>query len=132
MKRILYTLGSATLLALPSLVVVNAQAGGGIVNGGTGGEFGQLLINILTFTNNVLIPFIIGLGFLVFVWGMFKYFVLGGADSDKQKEGKDLMIYATLGFVAIIIFWGVVNFVVNSIGITDTTLDRIPQVETAP
>ncbi len=95
-----------------------------------GGKFGTLLKDILTFSNNVLIPFIIGIGFLVFVYGMFKYFIAGGADSDKQKEGKDLMIYATLGFVLIVVFWGVVNLLANSTGLGGDTLQDRPRIET--
>ncbi len=128
MKRAFYTLASAALFA--PVFFVNAQ--GGIADaGGGGGEFERLLKNILKFINEVLIPFIIGVGFLVFVWGMFKYFIAGGADEEKQKEGKNLMIYATLGFVLIVIFWGVVNLLASSTGLEDDSregLDNIPQV----
>ena len=93
----------------------------------TGGSFGLLLGNILTFTNNVLIPFIIGIGFLVFVWGMFKYFIAGGANDEAKESGKSLMVYATLGFVLIIIFWGVVNLIASSTGYdTGTAAGVIP------
>lgn len=123
MKRTLYTVGSSLLFALP--FVSSAQ----IAEGGGGGPFEDLLANILEFTNDVLIPFIIGIGFLVFVWGMFKYFIAGGADEGKRESGKQLMIYATLGFVLIIIFWGVVNFVVDSIGLDNESIDP-PEVQT--
>jgi uncharacterized membrane protein YidH (DUF202 family) len=88
-----------------------------------GGQFGTLLKNILAFANTVLIPFIIGIGFLVFVWGMFKYFIAGGSDPAKQKQGKDLMIWATLGFVLIVVFWGVVNLLAASTGLQGSTLN---------
>jgi hypothetical protein len=125
MKRILYTLGGATLFAIPSIVSLRAA---GIVDGTDGGAFGDLLGNILAFGNTVLIPFIIGIGFLFFVWGMFLYFIAGGHDEEKQKSGKQLMIYATLGFVLIIIFWGLVNFLASSIGLEGKTLEDIPQI----
>jgi uncharacterized membrane protein YidH (DUF202 family) len=110
MKRIIYTLSGSALLALPfaSRAQIASSSGGG-------GEFEELLRNILEFTNEVLIPFIIGIGFLVFVWGMFKYFIAGGADEAKRESGKSLMIYATLGFVLIIVFWGIVNLLSSSL-----------------
>jgi uncharacterized membrane protein YidH (DUF202 family) len=96
--------------------------------GGGGGQFEVLLTNILDFTNTVLIPFIIGIGFLVFVWGMFKFFIAGGANEEAKEQGKSLMIYATLGFVLIIVFWGVVNLLTDSIGLGGDTLRDIPIV----
>ena len=82
-----------------------------------GGPFGTLLKNILGFSNTVLIPFILGIGFLVFVWGMFRYFIAGGANDEAKEQGKSLMVYATLGFVFIIIFWGIINLIANSTGL---------------
>ena len=95
----------------------------------SGGAFGDLLANILIFTNDVLIPFIIGIGFLAFVWGMFKFFILGGADEEKKEQGKSLMVWATIGFVLIIIFFGVVNLLTESTGLSGDTIRNIPQVD---
>ena len=112
MKKTYYTFVSASLL-LPSLV--SAQLADNTT--GDAGPFSELLSNILAFTNTVLIPFIIGIGFLVFVFGMFRYFIAGGANDEKKEQGRSLMIYATLGFVLIIIFWGAVNLIASSTGL---------------
>jgi hypothetical protein len=53
---------------------------------------------------------------------MFKYFIAGGADEGKREEGKSLMIYATLGFVLIIVFWGIVNLFAGSTGLEGETI----------
>ena len=124
MKRVIYSLSGSGLLLAPFAHAQIASTGGG------GGDFETLLENILEFTNDVLIPFIIGIGFLVFVWGMFRYFIAGGADEGKREEGKSLMIYATLGFVLIIVFWGIVNLLTSSLfsaGDIDGP-DNVPQV----
>ena len=117
-------LAATSLLALVLPVLVTAQSGRIIPE--NGGAFGELLGNIIGFTNAVLIPFILGIGFLVFVWGMFKFFILGGANDEEKEKGKSLMVYATLGFVLIIIFWGVVNLVADSTGLSGETIDTIP------
>ncbi|MCA9367997.1 hypothetical protein KC887_07110 [Candidatus Kaiserbacteria bacterium] len=83
----------------------------------------SFLGNIVLFSNGVLIPFILGIAFLVFVWGMFRYFIAGGADEGARENGKNLMIYATLGFVLIIILWGVVNLLADSSGFAGQTLN---------
>lgn len=113
------------MLALPFLA--SAQ---GLATSGSGGGFGTLLGNILTFANNVIIPFIIGIGFLAFVWGMFQFFIAGGANDEKKEKGKSLMIYATLGFVLIIVFWGIINLLASSTGFEGDTVNNIPTINT--
>ena len=118
MKQLI-NLATTSLLALALPVLVLAQKGGVIPT--DGGAFGTLLTNVLGFSNSVLIPFILGIGFLVFVWGMFKFFILGGANDEEKDKGKSLMVYATLGFVLIIVFWGVVNLIASSTGLDRDT-----------
>jgi uncharacterized membrane protein YidH (DUF202 family) len=120
----LFTGSAAAVLLTPALALAQ-----GIADGTTAGPFQTLLSNILAFTNTVLIPFIIGIGFLVFVWGMFKYFIVGGANDDAKEQGKSLMIYATLGFLLIIVFWGVVELLANSTGLQNENIDTlVPKV----
>jgi len=94
------------------------------------GDMTVFLGSVLTFINNTAIPFLLGLGFLFFVWGMFKYFIVGGANEEKRAEGKNLIIYATSGFVLIFIFWGIVQLATNATGLRQPVLppDLIPQV----
>lgn len=126
MQRFKLFVGSTSALLLtPFLASAQLATGGGDL-----GPFQNLLENILIFTNNVLIPFIIGIGFLVFVWGMFKFFIVGGANDDAKESGKSLMIYATLGFLLIIVFWGVVNLLADSTGLEGDTLQNVPKVKT--
>lgn len=97
-------------------------------NAGGGGQFELLLKNILAFTNTVLIPFIIGIGFLTFVWGMFQYFIAGGANDESKEKGKSLMINATIGFVVIIIFFGIINLLTSSTGLEGQFIKNVPTV----
>jgi len=112
MKKITYFTGGVGALCLPFLT-----SAAGLATDGTGGDFGQLLKDILDLVNGYIIPFIIGIGFLVFVWGMFQFFIAGGSNDEAKEKGKSLMIYATLGFVLIIVFWGIVNLLTSSTGL---------------
>lgn len=94
----------------------------------SGGPFEEMLRNILQFSNDVLIPFVIGIGFLVFVAGMFWYFILGGANEAQRESGRKLMINATFGFVIIIIFFGLINMLTTTTGLEGESLKHIPQV----
>lgn len=122
MKKIGYLLGSLSLAVLPT--TASAQ----LATSADGGEFQDLLLNILNFINTVIIPSIIAIGFLVFVWGMFQYFIAGGANDEKKEQGKSFMIWATLGFVLIIVFWGVVNLLTQSTGLDKQTLENTPGI----
>jgi len=112
-----------SLFLFPAVVAAE-----GIATSANAGPFQDLLENILIFSNDVLIPFILGIGFLVFVWGMFKFFIFGGANDEAKEQGKSLVIYATLGFVLIIVFWGIVNLLSDSTGLTSQGLQNIPSI----
>ncbi len=73
------------------------------------GAIDTFFTNIKQFIGDILIPLVITLALLVFIWGIFKYFILGGGDSDSREEGRQLMLYAVIGFVAIVSIWGIVN-----------------------
>jgi len=118
------TFTSLALFLFP--VMAGAQ---GIANSADAGPFQDLLENILIFSNDVLIPFILGIGFLVLVWGIFKYFIFGGANDEAKEQGKSLIIYATLGFVLIIVFWGIVNLLTTSTGLVNQSLQNIPSIQ---
>lgn len=122
MNRLKYLLSSFALFLTP--YVASAQ----LATSGGGGAFEDMLRSILVFINDVLIPFIIGIGFLFFVWGMFQYFIAGGANEESREKGKHLMIYSVIGFVVIIIFFGIINLLTSSTGLEGETLRNIPTV----
>ena len=120
MKKIKHFATVSALMLLP--FVVGAQTGGNNPPAGnttfdSNNTFQQFLQSILDFINNTLIPFILGIAFLLFVWGMFQYFIAGGANEEAKEKGKSLLIYAILGFVIIIVFWGVINLLGSATGL---------------
>jgi heme/copper-type cytochrome/quinol oxidase subunit 2 len=121
--RHLFSAGLIALTTLPQLV--SAQ----IAQGPDAGPLQDLIVNLLAFIDEVIIPGIIALAFLFFVWGMFKYFILGGADEEKKEQGKSLLIHATIGFVVIIIFFGVINLITTSTGLEGQELQGIPDIQ---
>lgn len=89
----------------------------------------SFMTNIVRFMNGTLVPFIFALAFLVFLWGMFQTFILGGSDEEKQAKGKQLMMYSIVGFVLMVSLWGIVNLVADGFGFNTSTI-RIPDVPT--
>jgi hypothetical protein len=76
-----------------------------------------LFANIPTFIDGVLIPFLFGLAFLIFVINVIRYFVIEG----NNEKGREVAIYSIAAFVFLIIFWGIVNMFTSSSGIDGET-----------
>ena len=88
MKNFLFGL-LATVLMLPAFTF----AGNGIAGGDVqGGELGGFMSNVLDFITTIILPFILAIGFLVFVWGIFKYFILGGANDEAKESGRKISV----------------------------------------
>lgn len=117
MKKIISGLG-VSLLAL-SPVMVLAQPTDSF------GQIGTLFGNITSFINNILIPFVFTLALLMFIWGMYRFFISKG-EVDKQA-GKDLAIYAVVAFVLMVSIWGIVNLIANGLGFGGQQIQNIPE-----
>jgi hypothetical protein len=112
-----------SLLAFLTPVLVFAQEDFGEINSFVG--------KISSFINSTLIPLLFGIALLVFLWGIFKYFILGGGDEEKREEGKQLMLYAIIGFVVMVSVFGIVNMIANGLGFSgDEKIENIPDVPT--
>jgi len=77
----------------------------------------NLLISFLSFINGILIPFLIALAFLFFLWNIFRYFILESASEEGRKKAKQYALYSIAAFVLIVIFWGIVNVIVEGLDI---------------
>jgi hypothetical protein len=75
------------------------------------------IATFISFLNGIVIPFMLGMAFLVFVINVFRFFILGGANPDSQEKAKQLAVYGVGAFVFIIIFWGVVGLLTSSFGL---------------
>ncbi|MBA3789423.1 hypothetical protein H0X32_03475 [Patescibacteria group bacterium] len=83
---------------------------------------------IITFINTVAVPVIFAIAFIVFVFGVFQYFIFGRGNEEAAKQGRSLMLYGLIGFFLMVSVWGLVNILVGSIG-----LDRnVPTYPHAP
>jgi hypothetical protein len=81
----------------------------------------KFIESFLSFTNEVLIPFSLGIAFLLFAINAVRFFVIQGASDEGHEKAKSLAIYSVLAFVILVIFWGVVNMFASSIGFSGDT-----------
>jgi hypothetical protein len=81
-----------------------------------------LLKNILIFFDDVIVPFLIALAFLFFIWNVARYFIIGGANSEDQEKAKSLALWGIVAFVVIISILGIVNLLSSSLGFNNTPI----------
>lgn len=74
--------------------------------------------NFVAFLNGTIVPFMLGIAFLIFVINVVRFFVIHSDSEDGQKGAKALALYSVFAFVFIIVFWGVVNVLTYSFGLT--------------
>lgn len=82
--------------------------------------------SIITFINTVAVPLVFAVAFIVFLFGVFRYFIVGGANAEKRKEGTQLIVYSIIGFAVMIVVWGLVNLIVGTLGFTNNTRPPLP------
>jgi Type IV secretion system pilin len=103
-------IGTSLLFALPFFASAQTLSAQGFI------------ASFLVFSNNVLIPFLLGIAFLFFIFNVIRFFVAGGSNEDGRTNAKNLAIYGVLAFVIIVVFWGIVNLLAGSLGFAGKNL----------
>ncbi|HEY4489490.1 MAG TPA: pilin [Candidatus Paceibacterota bacterium] len=117
MKKLVYS-ALALALTLVALPVFAQQRVDSVQ------DAGSFVTNIIS---DVAVPVIFALAFIVFIWGIFLYFIAGGHDEEKRKSGKQLMLWGILGFFIMISVWGLVNILVGSVNLDNEGPSDLPQ-----
>ncbi len=81
-------------------------------------KFGELLGAVL--------PILIALGVVYFVWGVITYMV--GDDEEAKKKGRDKIIFGIIGLAVIVGLWGLVKIVTNTFGLGNRQNIEFPTV----
>ncbi len=65
---------------------------------------------------NYIIPLIISLSLVVFLWGIFK-FIKDGSNDKSREEGRQFMFWGIIGLAVMVSVWGLVRILTNTIGV---------------
>lgn len=84
------------------------------------------LIGIIIGYLGLAIPLILSLSIVVFIYGVYKYFIKIDAE---KKEAGNFILYGVLGFFLMLSFWGLVNILINTFRL-DTRIPGIPFIRT--
>ena len=97
MKKKLALIGAT--LATPFFAFAQIQAD----NAGTLGQ------SVIQFINSTLVPLLFAASFIVFIYGVFEYFILGAKNEEKRADAAKIMLYGIIGFFVMVSVWGLVN-----------------------
>ena len=75
-------------------------------------------LKIIYVINALVVPVLFAVAFLTFLWGVYRYFILGADSEDKRAEGRKFVLWGLIGFVVILSLWGLVAMVGNTFGLT--------------
>lgn len=108
MKKKLIVLSGLVVSFAPILAFAQNSRGCDRVDSGT-------IQSILCTIGNILdtvIPILVVLGMVYFVWGVITYVISN--DEEAKKAGRDRMIFGIIGLVVIVGVWGLVRIVLNT------------------
>ncbi len=98
------------------------------------GVIDTFLQGVGAFIGAYLVPLVFAISLVVFIWGMFLYFIAGGADEKKREQGKGLALWAVIGLVIMVTIWGIVNLLAGGLltGLNESNkqLDILPRTPT--
>lgn len=83
---------------------------------------------VLNIIDNIAVPIVFAMAFIVFIFGIFQYFIQGGHDEEKREAGKSLMLWGIIGFFIMISVWGLVHILLNTFQLNRTA----PEYPVAP
>ena len=81
-------------------------------------DVGSFIINTI---NNILVPIIFAIAFIVFVWGAFQTFIMGATNDTAKEKGKELMLWGLIVFFVMVSIWGLVNILTGTISFNNNS-----------
>jgi hypothetical protein len=87
-------------------------------------DVGAFIINVI---NNILVPVIFAIAFIVFVWGAFDTFILGANSEEVKEKGKNLMLWGLIGFFVMVSVWGLVNILTGTVSFGNNSNVNAPK-----
>jgi ribose/xylose/arabinose/galactoside ABC-type transport system permease subunit len=73
----------------------------------------SLVSNLMSLMTSYIVPFIISLAVMFFLWGVFKTTTAEG-DSKKREEGISYITYGIIGLAVMVSIWGLVNLLTST------------------
>ena len=86
------------------------------------------LTDVITTVGNLIgsiVPIIIAIALVVFLWGIISY-ITAGDDPKKKEATRGYMIYGIIGLFVMVSVWGLVRILQSTFGTEGTSLPSLP------
>ena len=125
MKKKIFLLGSAVLALTPFLAFAQVDECVTVPPSATSYGIGLILCRTGVFINSV-IPILITLGVVYFIWGVISYAI--AKDEEAKTKGKGAMIWGLIALLVIVSIWALVGVIQRTFGVNDVANDPIINV----
>lgn len=122
MKKKLIVSSGLVFSFMPFIALAQRAQGCDFVQPGTIQSIICKIGNIL----DTIIPVLVVLGVVYFVWGVVQYVISG--DEEAKKSGRNKIIYGIIGLVVIVAMWGLVGIVTRTFDLSGSANVTIPTV----
>lgn len=128
MKKKLFILSGASFLLAPVLALAQVGTSGSATLCNTQIQnLGDVICKVGSILNSI-IPVLIVLGVVFFVWGVISIVIAN--DEEAKTKGRNKVIWGIIGLVVIVGMWGLVRIVTNTFGISNNVNVTLPTVPT--
>ena len=79
------------------------------------------ILGVIQSLLNIIIPILITLAVVYFIWGVIQYTI--SQDEEAKKQARSKIIMGLIGLFIIVAFWGIVNVISRTLGVGN---DRLP------
>ena len=97
---------------------------------GGGVSFGGGIVGVLCTIGDILsyiIPLLITLGLIYFLWGVAKY-VASGDDEAGRDAGRQMIVNGIIALFVMISIWGLVGVLVDTFSVSETAVPLVPEI----
>jgi hypothetical protein len=86
----------------------------------------SLFTYVLSILNGYVVPVIFAIAFIVFIYGVYRYFIQDGGNAEKVQEGQRFVMWSIIGFVIMFSIWGIINLFINTLGFGKSAQPAFP------
>ncbi len=79
------------------------------------------IVIFINFLNHTVLPLLLAVAFLFFIWNVVRYFIIGGSDSGSQEQARTLAFNGIVGFAVITAIWGIITLIISMLDIDNSS-----------